>query len=96
MPLVYTDYRQLDIFTKDASFKENMSLSFKSLGLTDRMNTTPIDSHNEITIKFLTDEIPDPTKIYMFHNKKYICSKIEMNVKDDGIAKEKTGYFYEI
>lgn len=96
MPLVYTDYRQLDIFTKDASFKETMSLSFKSLGLTDRVNTTPIDSHNEITINFLTDEIPDPTKIYMFHNKKYICSKIEMNVRDDGVEKEKTGYFYEI
>lgn len=96
MPLVYTDYRQLDIFTKDASFKETMSLSFKSLGLTGRVNTTPIDSHNEITIKFVTDDIPDPSKIFIFHNKRYVCEKIEMNVTDDGIDKEKTGYFYEI
>lgn len=96
MPLVYTDYRQLDIFEKDSTFKETMSLSFKSLGLTDKVNATPINSHNEVTIKFLTDDIPDPTKIYLFRNKKYICSKIEINVKDNGIEKEKTGYFYEI
>lgn len=96
MPLAYTDYRQLDIFTKDPTFKETMSLSFKALGLTDKTNVTPINSHNEITIKFLTEDIPDPTKIYLFRNKKYICSKIELNIKDNGIEKEKTGYFYEI
>lgn len=96
MPLVYTDYRQLDIFSKDSSFDEKMSLSFKALGLTDKASVTPINSHNEVTIKFLTDDIPDPTKIYIFRNKRYICSKIEINVKDDGIDKEKTGYFYEI
>lgn len=94
MPLVYTDYRQLDIFSKGNDFKEEMSLSFKSLGMTDK--PTQIDSQDEIVIKFLTDEIPDPTNLYMFHNKKYICSKIEMNVTEDGIEKEKTGYFYEM
>ena len=55
-----------------------------------------IDPKNLVNIKFVTDEIPDPTNLYMFHNKKYICSKIEMNVRDDGVEKEKTGYFYEI
>lgn len=45
---------------------------------------------------FLTDEIPDPSKIYVFHNKRYICSKVELSVTDDGIDKVKTGYFYEI
>lgn len=96
MPLVYTDYRQLDIFSKDSSFNETLSLSFKSLGLTGKATVTPINSHNEVTIKFVTDEIPDPTKIYIFHNKRYVCSKIEINIKDDGIEREKTGYFYEI
>lgn len=54
-----------------------------------------INAKDEIAIKFLTDDVPDPTMLYMFWNKKYICSKIEMTVKDDGIEKEKTGYFYE-
>ena len=96
MPLVYADYRQLEGFSKDSSFDEKMSLSFKSLGITGDRTAASIDSHNEIAIKFLTDEIPDPSKIYIFHNKRYICSKIEMNVSDDGIDKEKTGYFYEM
>lgn len=96
MPLVYTDYRQLESFSKDSSFDEKMSLSFKSLGITAGGNAASIDSHNEITIMFMTDEIPDPSKIYVFHNKRYICSKVELSVTDDGIDKVKTGYFYEI
>lgn len=96
LPLVYTDYRQLDIFSKDISFNETMSLSFKSLGLTDKGTATSINSHNEITIKFLTDDIPDPAKIFIFHNKRYVCSKVEMEVTNDGIDRVKTGYFYEI
>ena len=57
---------------------------------------THVDAHDLITFKFVTDDIPDPSKIFIFHNKRYICQKIEMNVTDDGIDKEKTGYFYEI
>ena len=55
-----------------------------------------IEKHNQITIKFYTDEIPDPSKIYVFRNKRFVCEKVEMNVTKDGIEKEKTGYFYEI
>lgn len=62
---------------------------------TGRYGKVDIDKNNPITIKFITDDIPDPSKIYVF-NKRYICEKVEMNVTDDGIDKEKTGYFYEI
>lgn len=61
-----------------------------------RFKNVPVDAHNLITIKFITDDIPDPSKIFVFRNKRYICEKIEMNVTNDGIDKEKTGYFYEI
>lgn len=54
-----------------------------------------IDRHNLICIKFVTEDIPDPTKIFVFHNKKYICQKVEMEVNEYGIDKVKTGYFYE-
>lgn len=37
-----------------------------------------------------------PSKIYILRNKKYICEKIEMNIGNKGIEKEKTGYFYAI
>ena len=63
---------------------------------TRRYGTVDIDNNNQISIKFIPDDIPDPSKIYVFNNKRYICEKVEMNVTDDGIDKEKTGYFYEM
>ena len=77
----------------------NGNRTFGNLGRDDnnsRFKTTPVDAHDLISFKFITDDIPDPSKIFIFHNKRYICKKIEMNVTDDGIGKEKTGYFYEI
>lgn len=77
----------------------NGNRTFGNLGRDDnnsRFKTTPVDAHDLISFKFITDDIPDPSKIYVFNNKRYICEKLEMNVTDDGIDKEKTGYFYEI
>ena len=44
--------------------------------------------------KFKSDDIPDPSNIYIIRNKKYVCEKIEMEVKDDAIEPVYTGYFY--
>lgn len=55
-----------------------------------------IDNNNLIQISFATDEIPDPTKIYVFKNKKFVCKKVELEVSNDGISRVKVGYFYEI
>ena len=77
----------------------NGNRTFGNLGMdgnNSRFKATPVDAHDLITFKFVADDIPDPSKIFIFHNKRYICQKIEMNVTDDGIDKEKTGYFYEI
>lgn len=106
-PVLYTDYRMYSGYWTSAE-KASLSLEFTpSSGRVfgnlnrgkqneSRFKTVPIDANNVITIKFITDEIPDPSKIYIFHNKRYICQKVEMNVTDDGIDKVKTGYFYEI
>lgn len=77
----------------------NGNRTFGNLGMdgnNSRFKATHVDAHDLITFKFVTDDIPDPSKIFISHNKRYICQKIEMNVTDDGIDKEKTGYFYEI
>lgn len=55
-----------------------------------------IDNQDKIVIKFLADNIPDPGKVYIFHNKRYLCEKIEIELSDNGINPVKTGYFYEI
>lgn len=54
-----------------------------------------IDTHNLHNIKFITDEIPDPSKIYIFRNQKFICQKIEVEVADGSVNRVKTGYFYK-
>ena len=109
VPVLYTDYR-IYSQTLISSERGTLSLEFlpnrnegRSFGNGERKNTftsrfgsVQIDKHNLITIKFITDDIPDPSKIFVFRNKRYISEKIEMNVTNDGIDKEKTGYFYEI
>lgn len=57
-------------------------------------NGLRIDNKNCMEIKFESDEIPDPSKIYIIRNKKFVCAKIEMEVKDDAIEPIYTGYFY--
>lgn len=57
-------------------------------------NGLKIDNKNCMEIKFRSDEIPDPSKIYIIRNKRFVCAKIEMEVKDDAIEPIYTGYFY--
>lgn len=55
-----------------------------------------VDGNTEVCYQFLMDGLPDPTKIYVFRNKRYLCSKIEVKITEDGIDKLKTGYFHEV
>lgn len=110
VPVLYTDYRMYPAILI-ASENGSMSLetlpgrkasgaSFGNGGIrtnsVGRFGNVQVDKNNLVTIKFVTNDIPDPSKIFIFRNKRYICEKIEMNVTEDGIEKEKTGYFYEI
>ena len=53
-----------------------------------------IDNKNCLQIKFKSEVIPDPSNTYIIHNKKYVCEKIELEVKDDQIEPIFVGYFY--
>ena len=55
-----------------------------------------IENKEQVVIKFLADDIPDPKNIFIFRNKKFICDKIEMEINDKGLNKLMTGYFYEM
>ena len=57
-------------------------------------NGLKIDNKNCLQIKFKSEVIPDPSNTYIIHNKKYVCEKIEMEVKDDQIEPIFVGYFY--
>lgn len=55
-----------------------------------------IDNKNCLEIKFRSDKIPDPSNIYIIRGKRFVCEKVEVEVKDDGIEPVKTGYFYMV
>lgn len=45
---------------------------------------------------FVSVDVPDVNNVFLIHNKKYICKKIEYTMKDDGIKPMMTGEFYEL
>lgn len=108
MPVLYTDYRMYNgtLIGSEAGSLSLEALPARSSGrhfgnldtaTTPRsFETTTVDKKHQVTIKMVTDEIPDPSKIFVFHHKRYICGKIEVEISDDGVGKVKTGYFYEI
>lgn len=63
-------------------------------GLNAFHNKSVIDDKDCMEIKFRSSTIPDPSKIFIFHGKRFVCSKIEVEIKDDGIEPIMTGSFY--
>ena len=47
-------------------------------------------------VKFLADEMPDPTQVFIIRNKRFACEKIEAQIDDRGLQQLMTGYFYEM
>lgn len=96
-PITFTDGSMWESWTGDdwRAPKETASLSLANLPHRQESMQQLVNKHNQFTIKFITDDIPDPSLIYIFRGKRYICEKIEMNVGQNGVDKEKTGYFYE-
>lgn len=99
-PVAFTDYRQAVWSAMVPQWSLGLSPisgvtsigSFHNKGIKIRQN---FNGNNEIYIPFLYDGKPDPRKIYVIRNRKFICSRIEMTVGDKGIDRLKKGYFYE-
>lgn len=102
-PQFLTDYRINEGFRPGIAHFEDKYFSL-SLCMMSEFGTTSlgtlhasglrIDNKNCMEVKFKSDEIPDPSKIYIIRNKRFVCAKIEMEVKDDDIEPIYTGYFY--
>lgn len=90
-PTPYTDWRPANGWPIGLEEKGSLSLELSPFFSAD----TDIDKNNLLCVKFVTDDIPDPSRIYTFHNKRFICQKVELQVETTGIDRLKTGYFYE-
>lgn len=100
-PLAITDMRQAGDYSWIPRWSLGLNMTnmmtcvgqYHNNGLKVNSN---VNGNNEIVVNFKFDGKPDPRKIYMFRNKKFLASRIEMNVNENGIDPIKTGYFYEI
>lgn len=104
-PQFLTDYRINPGYRLGSSLFDDV---FFSLSLCTRNKLDPyvtilgnlhdngfkIDNKNCLQVKFKSEVIPDPSNTYIIHNKKFVCEKIEMEVKDDQIEPIYVGYFY--
>lgn len=102
-PMFITDYRINSDYTYEGIWvtsDNEFSLSLNAVingavSLAEfHSKTFKIDNKNCMEVKFRSDDIPDPSKIYIIRNKRFVCEKIEMEVKDDAIEPVYTGYFY--
>lgn len=58
-------------------------------------DSVKIETKVRYCIKFVADRIPDTSSIFLIHNKRFVCEKIEADIKPSGLSKLMTGYFYE-
>ena len=55
-----------------------------------------INMEAQLQIKFESILPPNPRAIFIIHNKRYLCSKIEYEIDEKGIDPLMTGYFHEV
>lgn len=100
-PTVFTDYRRnVEIVDNKERASLSLNLMPQDYGNIDYLNkhatNININTNDVYCIKFLCVGRPDPTKLYIFNSKLFICQKIESEIGDEGINRIKTGYFYEV
>lgn len=77
-------------------YKEPEEASLSLPNISRVTGNLKIGKHNLITYDLITEDIPDPSKIYLLRNKKYVCAKIEVYIRQGKISNMKKGYFYEV
>lgn len=102
VPASFTDFRNSYLSTTDKAWSMCLVDPSYNVHYMGELHSgsvqikSTVDVNNEICYKFLMDGVPDPTRIYVFHNKRYLASRIEVKITNAGIDRLKTGYFYEI
>ena len=87
--------------TSYGNYRKNFSLALVA-GHTDVYHgqvfegLPKINMETELQEKFLAVTPPSPRAVFYIHNKKYLCSKIEYEIDENGIIPLMTGYFHEV
>lgn len=81
--------------------KENFSLSMNqdesSANMAKWHKAFNINSATKYTIKFVNEgALPVASNVYLIRNRRFLCEKLELEIKDGTISPLVTGYFYPL
>lgn len=87
----------------DAKYKDS-PYSLSLIPIEGQINLASESLHKDFKVsttvrhcfKFVADRIQDVSAIFLFHNKTFVCERIEADITSAGLSKLFTGYFYEI
>ena len=85
--------------TEDAGYSLGLNLIDGQTNIGNKTigaDTTRIVATVRQCIKFVAETIPDPGSIFIIHNKRFVCEKIEADINSYGLRRLLTGYFYEV
>lgn len=97
IPLAFTAY---DLKNQKIQPLENFSLTMNkdssSASMAKWHQPFRIDTATKYTVKFLNAHgaLPVATDIYLIRNRKFMCEKLEIEIKDGKVSPLITGYFY--
>ena len=76
---------------------ESKVYKYKTLYSEVFKNLNRVKTQVKYCFKFITDRMDLPVNsTFIIRNKKFVCEKLEYNIKADGASKLVTGYFYEL
>ena len=97
-PMPFTDFLYKRMYSESHrqwSLSLNPSTAEHYLGQLHQ-NSYSFNMKAKYCVKFLADEMPDPTQVFIIRNKRFACEKIEAQIDDQGLQQLMTGYFYEM
>jgi len=74
----------------------NKNTGSANIGSSTLENGLVIDTSVKMCVKFLADKIPDPTTLFNIRNRLFACEKIEATIKNSGLQRMLTGYFFPV
>lgn len=74
----------------------NKNIGSANIGSSTLENGLVIDTSVKMCVKFLADKIPDPTTLFNIRNRLFACEKIEATIKNGGLQRMLTGYFFPV
>lgn len=99
-PIVFSWQQEYDISgqKKIAAMGLNLCEGVPEISLaTEVYDAEPVvNTDNKYCIKFVTTDILDPGFKFLIRNQVYLCEKLEYQIKETGVEKLVTGYFYRL